>query len=53
MRVQPKSRALSKELHVMFPVSFYFGHDALEFQIAAQLVPILVSLGPPSLSTTR
>jgi hypothetical protein len=38
--------SLSKEFVVVLPVALDFDHDALEFGISAQLVPVLVALKP-------
>jgi len=38
--------SVAKEFIVMLPVALDFAHDALEFGIFAQLVPVLVALEP-------
>ena len=37
---------MSKEFVVALPVALDFDHDALEFGISAELVPVLVALKP-------
>ena len=44
---------MAKKFVVMLPVALDFAHDALEFGISAQSVPVLVALKPGKIMISK